>query len=117
RIGHVVAANIPSAVPYQCLHRCRSMKLEGSAAANSVPRNAGAPASPDWHAYCSIPSIDTRARSAMKRKPANLPRGDSMNAEERAVEQDARRESWLTKILRNTRLAKGRPPPRKRADR
>lgn len=34
-----------------------------------------------------------------------------MNPEERAVEQDARRESWLTKILRNTRLSRGRPSP------
>lgn len=45
----------------------------------------------------------------MKRKPANLPRGQSMNPEERAVEEDARREPWLTKILRHARLAKGRP--------
>lgn len=49
----------------------------------------------------------------MKRKPANLPRGQSMNPEERGVEQDAMRESWVTKLLRHARLAKGRPAPDK----
>jgi len=52
----------------------------------------------------------------MKRKPANLPRGESMNPEERAVEEDARRESWVTKMLRHARLAKGRPDPERKAD-
>jgi hypothetical protein len=52
-----------------------------------------------------------REERSVKRKPANLPRGKSMNPEERAVEEDARKETWLTKILRNTRLAKGRPAP------
>lgn len=63
-------------------------------------------------------TLEFQASLPMKRKPANLPRGDSMNPEERVVEQDARKESWLTKILRNTRQAKGRPQPdRKRAER
>jgi hypothetical protein len=52
----------------------------------------------------------------VKKKPANMPRGKSMNPEERAVENDARRESWLTKILRNTRQSKGRPSPEKKSD-
>lgn len=47
----------------------------------------------------------------MKRKAANLPQGQSMNPVERVVEREARRESWVTKILRHARLATGRPPP------
>jgi len=53
-------------------------------------------------------------RTTMKRKPGNLPRGESMNPEERGVEQDAVKESWLTKIRRHARLAKGRPAPERK---
>jgi hypothetical protein len=52
----------------------------------------------------------------VKKKPANMPKGESMNPEERAVESDARRESWLTKIIRNARQSKGRPAPKKQSD-
>lgn len=52
----------------------------------------------------------------MKRKAANLPRGKSMNPEERVVEKDAETESWVTKLLRHARLAKGRPEPGKKAE-
>lgn len=47
----------------------------------------------------------------MKRKPANLPHGQSMNPQERVVEKEAKRESWLRKILRNTKEARARPAP------
>ena len=47
----------------------------------------------------------------MKRKPANLPKGKSMNPEERVVEREALKESWLTKLRRHARLTKGRPGP------
>ena len=50
----------------------------------------------------------------MEKKPANMPRGPSMNPEERAVPASAQKESWLKKILRNARLAKGRPAPDKK---
>jgi len=40
-----------------------------------------------------------------------------MHPEERAVEQDAARESWVTKILRHARLATGRPAPGKGRER
>lgn len=52
----------------------------------------------------------------MKKKPANMPRGDSMNPEERGVEPAARKESWLKKLLRNTRESKGRPAPQRKPD-
>ena len=47
----------------------------------------------------------------MTEKPANRPRGESMNPEERVVEQAASKESWVTKLRRHARLAKGRPAP------
>lgn len=50
----------------------------------------------------------------MRKKPANMPRGKSMNPEERVVESEARKESWLKKLLRTTRQDKGKPEPPKK---
>jgi hypothetical protein len=50
----------------------------------------------------------------MKKKPANMPRGESLNPEERVVESEARKESWLKKLIRNTRQSKGRPDPNRK---
>lgn len=50
----------------------------------------------------------------MKKKPANMQRGKSMNPEERGVQSAVEKESWLKKIIRNTRQAKGRPEPKEK---
>lgn len=50
----------------------------------------------------------------MKKKAANLPRGESRNPEEKVVEPEARKESWLKRMLRNTREARGRPDPKRK---
>ncbi|MBN1237090.1 MAG: hypothetical protein JXB36_01240 [Gammaproteobacteria bacterium] len=50
----------------------------------------------------------------MKKKPANMPRGESMNPEERVVETEARKESWLKRLLRSARQDKGRPDPNRK---
>ncbi len=51
----------------------------------------------------------------MTEKPAKRPRGESMNPEERGVEQAASKESWVTKLLRHARLTKGRPASDRKA--
>ncbi len=46
-----------------------------------------------------------------EKKAANRERGDSMNPEERVVEDEARRESWVKKVRRTLRLSRAKPDP------